>query len=606
MEISVKINEQFKSIAPCEFTLPLFCVLTGKNGSGKSHLLEAIEKNKPVAVYENGRHISKHISIVRVNDNDCQIIRRIEFGKLNPDINEQCDPNEIREFVKQSYQMIRDNRNILRQQPGGNDPHVNFLRYVGKSLNTTTEISETDLFHYFDPKFLGQDDFLAGKFALLFKNYHRLQEENQYNQYRKKEKGYTGTVWTDEEFIQKYGIPPWELVNDIFKRVEIPYRVNDPLNDDRDATFNLCLEDIGNIGVQIKCNDLSTGEKVLMSLAMAIYNSDTDSQKPDILLIDEPDAGLHPSMSKNLIDIIKEFIVGKSGIPVIITTHSATTIAALDDDDAIYEKERSSDSKDCSIPQPVEKERALSILTSDIPFLTVSMEKRRAVFVESEYDAKIYAKLYEIFKDHIQTEPHFFPFRAKKSDGSNCDDVREQVKNFANCGDSQVYGIVDYDINRSSNGRLIVLGEGAEVRYAIENYVLDPLLVGLFLIYIGKKQFSDFNVTTKNSHFDIPNIEQTEAQNIINAILVLLGKDLEEKKNYNLYNGWILQTADSIFTQQGHNLEALYKEKISCLGIYNNEASSEKNLKLQIIEKIIKDVRGLLPKPILDTLMKIH
>ena len=41
--IKIKIKEKYKSlIARTEFELSDFCVLTGKNGSEKSHLLEAI------------------------------------------------------------------------------------------------------------------------------------------------------------------------------------------------------------------------------------------------------------------------------------------------------------------------------------------------------------------------------------------------------------------------------------------------------------------------------------------------------------------------------------------------------------------------------------
>jgi hypothetical protein len=150
------------------------------------------------------------------------------------------------------------------------------------------------------------------------------------------------------------------------------------------------------------------------------------------------------------------------------------------------------------------------------------------------------------------------------------------------------------------------LGDGDEIRYAIENYLLDPLLVGLLLIAIGKKQFGDFGVTTKTSYFEIPRIDRIEAQAIIDGMLFCLDKRSEQKRNYTLYNGWVVQTAESVFTQNGHELECLYKEKIPSLKLFNNDGQADKNMKLQIIEKIIKDVRGLLPKAVLDTLRKIE
>jgi AAA15 family ATPase/GTPase len=584
----------------------MFCVLTGKNGSGKSHLLEAIELNGPRILHdEHGQRISRHISTVLVDNAECRAIRFIPFGQLNPSITEQCDPNEIAAFIKQTFVRYQQDSSLLVNDYG-NDRQVEFIKYA-YSQKQGSDLSETDLFDCFEAKFMEQGDLFAGRLALLFKNYHRLRDQNRYNQYLKKEECYQGEVLLNDDFVHRYGTPPWDLINEIFERVKIPYRVNNPTNDNRDATFNLHFEDVSNNGVEIQCNDLSTGEKVLMSLAMAIYNSDTDAQKPDLLLIDEPDAGLHPSMSKDMISAIKEFIVGKSKIPVIITTHSATTIAALDDDDAVYEKRRNLGDDDSGAPVKVSKEDALKILTSDIPFLTVSVESRRAVFVESGYDAKIYSQLYEIYKDAIITEPHFFPFRANKADGSNCDDVRKQVENFTNCGDSQVYGIVDYDDgNRKTTGRLLALGEGCEARYAIENYLLDPLLVGLFLIATQIMRFDELGVTTKTSPFEILGITQTEAQSIINAMLSLLDKGAEPKKHYTLCNGWDMQTAESVFSQQGHELESLYKEKIPKLNAYNNDGQVDKSMKLQIIEKIIKGAKDYLPKAVLKTLVKIQ
>lgn len=42
--INVSIKTKFKSLQPVDlFELPDFCVLTGKNGSGKSHLFEGTD-----------------------------------------------------------------------------------------------------------------------------------------------------------------------------------------------------------------------------------------------------------------------------------------------------------------------------------------------------------------------------------------------------------------------------------------------------------------------------------------------------------------------------------------------------------------------------------
>ena len=61
------------------------------------------------------------------------------------------------------------------------------------------------------------------------------------------------------------------------------------------------------------------------------------------------------------------------------------------DEESIFEMDR-----DQKIPLKVTKEQALSILTKGIPSLRVSIDKRRVVFVESQYDAENYEKIFEL------------------------------------------------------------------------------------------------------------------------------------------------------------------------------------------------------------------
>jgi predicted ATP-binding protein involved in virulence len=135
MVIAVRINEQHKSIGACEFTLPNFCVLTGKNGSGKSHLLEAMEWNKPKFFNKHGLSTSKQISTVHVDGNECDTVRLIGFGQLNPTITEQCNPNEIIDFVKQTYERLQQDYNILLYEDYATDQQAAFIKYASRMRN---------------------------------------------------------------------------------------------------------------------------------------------------------------------------------------------------------------------------------------------------------------------------------------------------------------------------------------------------------------------------------------------------------------------------------------------------------------------------------------
>ncbi|MDT0619452.1 ABC transporter ATP-binding protein, partial [Salinisphaera sp. P385] len=91
--------------------------------------------------------------------------------------------------------------------------------------------------------------------------------------------------------------------------------------------------------VEMRFQDLSSGEKVLMSFALCLYNA-TDARQekpfPKLLLLDEVDAPLHPSMVVSLIDTVREVLVEGKGVSVIMTTHSPSTVA-LAPEEALYE-----------------------------------------------------------------------------------------------------------------------------------------------------------------------------------------------------------------------------------------------------------------------------
>lgn len=274
----------------------------------------------------------------------------------------------------------------------------------------------------------------------------------------------------------------------------IPYEVNSPAGTRIESNFVFRLKDRKQ-GFEISSMDLSTGEKVLMSLALAIYNTGGDMGKPDLLLLDEPDAGLHPSMSKMMVDVLNKNIVVGNNIPTIISTHSPTTIIASEGI-SIYQMIRGN-----NIPTKIATQEAVELLSLGIPFLKISNDKRRQIFVESKYDVNYYELLTNIFSkfETLQCEPIFLS--ARTSNGSNCTDVIDIVNNLTSNGNDQVYGIIDWDGSNTLKNRVLVLGE--KDRYSIENYLLDPLLMGLLFIRECKFNFSYFGIESLNKYSDL-------------------------------------------------------------------------------------------------------
>jgi len=588
--LKIDIKQKHKSIRPCTFELPDFSVLTGLNGSGKSHLLEAI--------FNKGQNTVHFDNVLTTN------ILHIPFNGLNPKIEERCDPVTITNFVKNFYQQFVNIKNQFSYHTNKSkdnllasfhDPNQKRIakKFFDKIIIPIEEVDENYLLDLFDTSMMSQDDFFTGQFALIFKNYHKLLEENKINKYYQ-EQGYDNIpyIYTDDEFKQKYGLPPWEFVNSILENIKVPYRVNSPLGTRMDATFVFKL--ISTDGkYNVSPQDLSTGEKVLMSLALAIYNTNGTINKPDLLLIDEPDAPLHPSMSKKMVEVLKDKIVELSGIPVIITSHSPTTIICCEGA-AVYKMERGT-----SMPIKTSIQEAIETLSSGIPFLKISNEKRRQVFVESKYDVKYYELLTNILSriTSLEAEPIYIP--ARTSHGSNCTDVINIVTNLYDNGNEQIYGIIDWDTTNSSTNRIIVLGE--KERYNIENYILDPLLMGLFFLREAKITYDQMGLNGYNSYADLRNLNKENSQIIIDFVLNQLNIDLSERINYMTYDRMELSGCAAFNNHQGHNLEVLYKNKFPFLNRYQREDE----LKLEVINKAVNDFPNLAPTELYQTILKI-
>lgn len=591
--MKITIKQKHKSIEPpCEFELPDFSVLTGKNGSGKTHLLEAIANKTKSQIIING---------VAKNN-----VRYIPFNGLNPQIQELCDPNSINQQIKNNWTNYNNAIKNSSQNPQGHNlqrvmqyiSDENSKKLIHKTLKETgknfDQLTEEDFADNFDISFMGQSDFFTAQFALIFKDYHKRQEENNINEYYvSKNQTPTRPVLSKEEFEAKFGKPPWDFVNKILLETNIPYEVSSPVGTRVESNFVFKLRDRDH-GFEISSTDLSTGEKVLMSLALAIYNTNGDAGKPDLLLLDEPDAGLHPSMSQKMVDVLNKNIVLENKIPTVISTHSPTTVVATKGI-SIYQLIRGNNT-----PTKVSTQEAVEMLSIDIPFLKISTEERRQVFVESKYDVQYYEQISNIFSRivSLNANPIFIP--ARTSNGSNCTDVIDIVENLSSNGNDQIYGIIDWDLTNTSNRRIIVLGENK--RYAIENYLLDPLLMGLLFIRETKVSTSDFIGLSINSYPEVQKMTKIDAQIIINKVLDDLNLNTGKIINYQTFNNWTLTINEDFCKHQGHEIETLYKSKYHFLNVHQREDS----LKKDIIGKVINDYPDFTPKDILDTILCIY
>jgi ABC-type ATPase involved in cell division len=134
-----------------------------------------------------------------------------------------------------------------------------------------------------------------------------------------------GTPGYDEDG-ESLGPAPWDVVNETLRVSSFPYEVISPIKTKLLDHYALRLKD-RQTGIEIAALDLSSGEKVLLQLVLWLYTAGKVGHFPKLLLLDEPDAHLHPSMTTQFLDVISEVLVNRYGVRVIMTTHSPSTVA---------------------------------------------------------------------------------------------------------------------------------------------------------------------------------------------------------------------------------------------------------------------------------------
>lgn len=596
--MKIQINKAHKSIpAGVSFELPTFSVITGKNGSGKSHLLEAMANNQISTLSDNGNNLAK--------------VLLIGFGGLNPQIDEACDPQQITQNTKNWWGQIEHyQHNLINARSNGEQisgPIENVLGRWGhnpqvlsiiksvtqKSGRTFEQLSEDDVYFNLNIAEANSGTLFASQLALIFKTYHVRYTKNKFKKFLNLEKNTNIPTLSDDEFLSIYGPKPWVLVNEILTKAGLTYEVVNPEAIDSESTYRLRLVDRVT-GTEISANDLSTGEKVLMSLALAIYNTQESSGKPDVLILDEPDAPLHPQYSRLLIETLRDVVVSKAGVQVVITTHSPSTVAMCPDN-SLFEINRNT-----KIPEMVSISRGLEILTDGIPHLKISTDNRRQIFVESKLDVIYFQRLHQITSrfSNIGYTPIFL---EPHSGTSNCTDVESIANRLHESGSDLVRGIIDWDGKNIDKHPIYVLGGGN--RYSIENYVLDPLFLGLALVRLGKRSLSDFSIPHLHTYIDAAKLTNEEAQKISDHITLATGISDTSTANCELHNGWVLKLPTQFLMMRGHDWE---KSVLLCIPeLY---AISSKNgdagLKLGIMQ-VIEEFPQFLSTDISRTLLAL-
>jgi ABC-type cobalamin/Fe3+-siderophores transport system ATPase subunit len=594
--IKITLTNSYKSLSTINQTLefPDFTIISGINGAGKSHLLQAIQQNIAQSYNEFNELLApiRYSTVQSLAPNESISVGRESLTYVFSNLY-----SNIQAFIQSKRQ---NNLHLEFFQMYGTEAHDILKKVCEDSGKNLEELSVEDIseFYPISSNFGLTNDIFYQNFSTLFKRYADRYDDNLYKHYLKEVKGKKVRSLTEETFKKKHGIPPWEIVNEIFESANIDYTINDPIDLDRDLPFTFKLVNKVN-GAQVNFNDLSSGEKVLMSLVLALYNSKFDIIFPKLLLLDEPDAPLHPSMTKQLLDVIQQVFVKDKGVKVIMTTHSPSTVA-LAPDESLFVMQ-----KDEPRLKKASKDQLLKLLTAGIPSFSVNFSNNRQVFVESDVDAQFYTKIYNKLKSKIPNDIslYFIPSGIGRNTSGNCDQVKEIVNKLVPMGATSIFGIIDWDLKNNSNEHVKVLGH--EKRYSIENYVFDPLILSAYLLREKVKDRNYFGLSEDENYFDFRNFDSKRLQKIVDSLMdtikPLISIDNESMMTVYYQNQISINIPIWFLRFKGHDLEEQIKEVYPTLKKFKaNE------LKMDIVNRVIDDLPEFIPTDIVDLFQSIQ
>jgi energy-coupling factor transporter ATP-binding protein EcfA2 len=578
--------------------LPNLVVISGRNGAGKTHLLQALRDLGTQAIADGDTRPSDPMKVA-------------EFAEVPPTpIGGLAGMDGMDRSAVVGHMMMRIRMTLdtfsggrpdwLADNNGLRDSVPRVLEDAGlitrHGLAKAETQAEKQIQHWSDQdfvNFLPLELGVASPFGIsvdrLFETYHEVWMQNELARFLATEghKDY-GPALSPTEFVARYGPKPWDLLNDAMSRLELRYAFDAPKNLPGKVAAAAQLRAIDSKAV-IPIEALSSGETALLNVAKSMFSIShrMDSVAvPELLLMDEPDATLHPSMIKEMLRIVNDLFVEEHGIKVIMTTHSPTTVA-LAPESSLYVMERSGEPH----LRPAEsKDEALSHLLFGVPTISVNYDNRRVVMVESKIDARRYQAIGAVLEDHLDSERSliFMPAGGNKSTNS-CEVVIDMVSQLRTNGNLNVWGLVDRDTRTTPIEHVHFNDE----RYTIENFLLDPLSVALLCLREGVAGLSGAIAPSRYPNFN----GELHAQTLVEILTDKVRSPGDETTKVEIpYLGGFTLTLEKFWLEtKGHDLHDRVVLKIPQLNRF------KQNLEETIVEVVWADHPVSVPLSVVES-----
>jgi AAA15 family ATPase/GTPase len=640
----IKYTSTYKSLGSFESEqLEKLCIITGKNGSGKTQLVQLFKTKQaqhfPEFVIEpNAMKIQvEDLEVKNFSGVDYTIWKNTLSDKFGPVKNlgsgildvlkileskgidlYSATPENVSEIVSeknvpestlvqlksrfQSNHPTHLYRNLIYDFLLRQKRLIALLKYTAETLHKDLEdIGEDDLIRIDYPEnLIDAGDLFANKIELVFYSYQKRRKQNLTAFVQKTEFKEENDSIPDPEFVKRYPSPV-SLINTILEKYKSKYEFEEAnireFNENNRKELTLKNR---TTGVHVNPVDLSSGEKVIIGLILKLFQTNyfNDLTFPDLIVLDEPDAYLHPEMSKLLIEVLYEIFVLQFGINVIFTTHSPSTIAVAPED-CIYELKN----EPMTSLKKVSKNEALKILTENIPTLSIDYKNHKQVFVESPTDAYYYQGLFNRIK--TDKKPVFNLYFISTGYGkSNCSQVIELTNSLRKAGNTTSYGILDWDAGNKPADNIYV--HGFENKYSIENFIYNPLYLLILFIEEGcSNDVSELGFDKTYNQYDL--VKEPE-ENLQKYIEWFFKKIQEKSSSYKYENpganefagGKVIQIPKWYNHANGHKiLEPLLKKTFPSLNNhkYDNEGKLQEvltNIAIKCYPFIDKETSDLL------------
>jgi ABC-type branched-subunit amino acid transport system ATPase component len=631
-----------------EIELPSFTIVTGRNGSGKTHLLRAIESQKiliqsnEVGQLNTGDIRFYDWSSLTPNDpgvanpDQFQNEKKGIFDQLNTLRSQQNFDEQIRQIVRQteapnrylenpsSFLRVKDDR--LREFCETQEQYDNLKGQIANLINSfegsllsqygpmalahckkvseyykrpALSLNETEIMSQRVPLW-GHSDIFQQQFGRIFVLYRDTKFYNDIAGWRFDNGKSQERALNDDEFLENYGEPPWDFVNRTIRRAGLDFYVSEPPLD-QSGPFHPTLHKRSS-DTQISYNDLSSGEKILMSLAICVYNS-SDAKilpiLPKLMLFDEIDATLHPSMAKGVMETISTTLLERLAVGVIMTTHSASTVA-LAPEDSVHVMLSGSEGL-----AKTTKSQALNILTEGVPTLSISFDGRRQVLVEGPLDAEVMSILFRLLRSHLDSERslEFLATGTKTAAGSDIntgqDVVKALVKNLAENGTTSVLGLIDHDGKNEGTDRVFVLGNGE--RDGAENYIFDPVIMVGAILRLNGGKLSCIGLDQTLPYADFLSKPVVEMQATVDRLAEHLFGGNPTRVSVDYVDGSTLSIDDRFLKTDDHALHDLYVSKIPLFNGIPRQGDGGLKLLKHVTENVLADRPGIIPMSLKQT-----